>query len=269
MKPHNFFAVVAASVGLFVPLMAGAGLIGYDDAFSFTAPSGTAEVRWKTAAGSDRHDPKLAYLSLGNQNYSRITGAEVNGVNRPADPIVSDPNWPQVWITDIVFDGSYTVLSGGDYFFYTKDREYAQGLKVVPGDGEAPVMTADFVTQGITVGQEADWARMDLTLSNISIDNRIGSDVLGEFSQGDGAGLARIDFTANHGANIIRKFIHGQNFEMKYLGTTGAGGGSAVPTPAEWAMLLMTGVVFGGYGLILRNRRAAAPARVRVVRRQP
>lgn len=254
---------MAATVGLLFPLWGRASLIGYDDTFSFKAPSGTAEVRWKKPAGSSHGDPKVAYLTLANKNFSRVTSAEVNGVDTPSDPIVSDPKWPQTWITDIVFDGSYTVLPSGDYFFYTKDQAYAEGMKVVPDDDEDPVMTADFVTQGITVGSGGDWAQMDLTLSNLSVDNRIGSGVLGEFDQGDGTGLARVDFTANNGTNIIRKFINGQQFEMKYLGTVGGSGGSAVPTPAEWAMMLMSCVVFGGYGLVLK-RRKPEPVRVPV-----
>ena len=244
-------AAVAFAACFVTPVRA--DLIGYDDSFTFEAPTRTASMRWLNPAGSDKNDPKYGYLSLAQQNLSRITGATLNGVDHPTDTIISDTQWPRVFFESFVFDGSYTVLPSGDYFFYTVQDDYTDGMKVIPEDGAAPVMTADVHTQGITIGEDATWARMDMTLSNIRIDNRIGSDLLDEFAGGNKTGAVRVDFQANQGGNIIRKFINGQNFELKYVGEAGASGGSAVPTPAEWATVLTALLVFGGYG-ILRNK---------------
>jgi len=232
-----------------------ADLIGYDDTFTFEAPTRTASMRWLNPARSDKHHPKYGYLSLAQQNLSRITGATLNGVDHPSDTIISHPDWPKVFFESFVFDGSYTVLPSGDYFFFTVQDDYDDGMQVIPDSREAPVMTADVHTQGITIGADATWARMDMTLSDIRIDNRIGSDLLDEFSRADDAGAVRVDFWANQGGNIIRKFINCQNFELKYTGKVGV-----VPTPAEWATVALAFVIFGGYGWLVRRREAEEAA---------
>ncbi len=269
-RPGLRFGVCGIGLGLLLfatGMRARADVSGYDDRFSFGGATQKAKVKWKKSSGGS----KLAYLSVPTSSHnkkglSEITGSVVNSIPNPFDPIITSlcSQYPGLKLTDFVFDGTYDVLPSGDYFFYASTTDYAKGLKVIPGKKEKPVMTANVHTQGITIGKDGSWGQMDLTLSDIEIDNRIHSGVLDEFAGGDGTGAARIDFTADWGENILCKFKKMKNFEVRYAGEVGAGGGSAVPTPAEWATLLMACVVLGGYGMVKsRQHLEAIPVRVR------
>ena len=257
-RPGRVAAVLAGAVFFALWVTARADFSDYDDTFTFGGTE-KASMDWRRKWALPLPsflNPKLGHFDIPHSSLSNITGATLNGASAPTDSIISNPDWPKLELTTFVFDGSYDVLPSGDYFFYTVDEQFKDGLNVIPDNGKAPVMTADVHTQGITTAQDSSWARMDLLLSNIRIDNRIHSALLDEFAAGDGSGAVRIDLVGND--RLLDSFRNKCDFEVQYIGEVGVTGGSAVPTPAEWATILMTVVVLGGYGTIKRRKQSPA-----------